>query len=408
LTPSHLQKRLSRSLVVLWREQPTRYDIEALQDNVRRVGIVIRFRWWLVGVLALYSILAAAAYAHVMPVTDLVELMTVPAVALGFVVVYNIYFQRTYHRLGNLAAFNMLQLLLDACVVTVLVYYSGGVASWFWSVYSLVILESAFILPRRTDTWLLAAVCALLLGAVELFELLGILEHQVVPFAENELHGESIFVAIRYLWQVAVLCGTAAVGTLGVGALMASSGRATAVVDANTGLYTRPYLLRWFEAELRRARIDGRPLHLILLDLDEFGEFNRRFGFDAGDRLLVSVADALSDVLADGGDIRATTNVLARYGGEEFAVVLIEDAASGVAPSRDEAFSLAEKLRETVCKTRVDDACVTASVGLASFPDDGQTPEGLLAAADEALYAAAERGGDRVVSAAPIAPDDGA
>ncbi len=150
--------------MVSWREQPTRYDIEAVHANTRRVGLVIRIRWALLIVLVVYSVLAGLAYTATLSIAELASRMLIPALALLFVVVYNTFYQLNYKRFGNIAVWNNLQLTLDAIVVTVLVYYSGGVSSWFWSMYSLFILEAAFILPTRRGAWFLAVTCMVLLG----------------------------------------------------------------------------------------------------------------------------------------------------------------------------------------------------------------------------------------------------
>ncbi|MDO9173977.1 MAG: hypothetical protein Q7V62_04170, partial [Actinomycetota bacterium] len=84
--------------MVSWREQPTRYDIEALQANIRRVGLVVRVRWALVALLVVYSLLAGWAYTWLVPVAELAERMTVPALALAFVVLYNAFYQLNYKR----------------------------------------------------------------------------------------------------------------------------------------------------------------------------------------------------------------------------------------------------------------------------------------------------------------------
>ena len=152
--------------MVSWREQPTRYDIEALQANTRRVGLVIKVRWALVLVLASYSIIGAWIYAQALPLGELTDLMIVPAAALLFVMLYNTFYLLTYKRLGNIAFLNHLQFFFDALVVSVLVYYSGGASSWFWTMYPLFVFEAAFILPRARDTWLLAGGIALLHGLV--------------------------------------------------------------------------------------------------------------------------------------------------------------------------------------------------------------------------------------------------
>jgi len=392
--------------MVSWREQPTRYDIEALQANTRRVGLVIRIRWALLVVLVVYSMLAGFAYMSVMPLAELATRMVIPAVTLGLVVVYNTFYQLNYKRLGNIAPWNNLQLALDALVVTVLVYFSGSVSSWFWSMYSLFILEAAFILPRRRDAWGLAIGCMALLGALEWLELFGVIPHVVIPFAGPNLYLDPVFVSVRYLWQVAVLAGTAAVATqlVAQGRSDSASRESLMVLDETTGLYSRPYFLRALAAEMRRAERDGRPIHVLLLDIDQFGNFNRRFGIERGDRMLQAVAATITKCVDEAGDVMLTTNLVARYGGEEFAVVLAEDAQTEGPPTTSDAGHLAERLRHAVGTTMVDGACVSVSIGVASSPDDGSAVDDLLDAADNALSIAVERGGNAVVMAQSLAP----
>lgn len=404
--PSRLRKRIARALMVSWREQPTRYDIEALQANIRRVGLVVRVRWALLVVLISYSVLAGLAYTIRVPASELAQLMAVPALALALVVVYNTFYSLNYRRLGNIALWNNVALALDAIVVTVLVYFSGGVNSWFWSMYSLFILEAAFILPRSRHVWLLALLCAGLVGAVEWLELLGVLPHQSIPFAQAEVHEDLVFVAVRYLWQVAVLFGTAWVSTLLVGEMRRelSTRRSQSLIDDTTGVYSRSYFMRAAPAEVSRALRDGRPIHVILLDIDRFGVFNSSFGIDAGDRLLQALASTITDTVAAAGDVMVTTNLAARFGGEEFVVLLAEDTRLSAAPTEDDALQLAERMRRVTHDVRIDGAGVTVSVGVASLPGDGHTAEELLDAADAALSCAIERGGDTVVRAAECVP----
>jgi diguanylate cyclase (GGDEF)-like protein len=371
------------------------------------VGLVIRVRWALLIVLVIYSLLAGAAYITVMPLSELASRMLIPALALGFVALYNTFYQLNYRRLGNIAVWNNLQLALDAIVVTVLVYYSGGVSSWFWSMYSLFILEAAFILPRRRDTWGLAVLCMVLLGGIDLLEFAGILPHVTIPFATAEQYRDPVYVSVRYLWQVAVLAGTAAVATQLVGDQRseAAGRQALTVFDETTGLYSRAYFLRALGAEIRRAQRDARPLHILLADIDHFGEFNRRFGIDAGDNLLSLISIAITGCLSQAGDMLITTNLAARFGGEEFVILLAEDQETKGAPDNDDAARLADCLRREIGKQSVSGAGVTVSVGVASMPADGVTPDELLDAADMALSAAIEAGGDRVARASAFAPE---
>lgn len=402
VSPSRLQKRIARSLMVSWREQPTRYDIEALQANIRRVGMVVRVRWILIAVLVIYSIVGAALYLidDRIGLDRLVELMTIPALALGMVVLYNTFYALNYRRLGNISVWNNLQLFLDSVVVTVLVYYSGGASSWFWTMYSLFILEATFILPRSRDAWLQALTCVVLLGSVEWLEYAGILPHAIIPFASPELHSDTIYLLIRFLWQVAVLVGTAWVANALVGEFRRSFSARTSqqIVDESTGLYSRPFFLRALSAEVHRAARADRPLHVMLVDIDNFGEFNSRFGFDAGDRLIKRLADEIAHEVGGAGDASVSANIVARFGGEEFVVLFAEDGRLEEAPSEGDAARLAEQIRFAASTTRVDGAGVTVSIGLASVPADGRTADEILDAADHAL-ACATNVGNKVVTA---------
>jgi len=398
LTPSRIAKKVQRRLMVSWREQPTRYDIEALQANTRRVGLVIRVRWALVAALAAFSVLAAAAYATQTPISELWSNMRIPAFALVFVLVYNTYYQLTYRFLGNIAILNHAQLIFDAIVVTVLVYYSGGVHSWFWAMYSLFILEAAFILPKTRHTWMLAGVCAALVGAVLWGEYFGVVPHVRMPFVEMALSHDGVFVAIRYLWQLTVFAGTATVATLMTSTIREREAElaAASIIDDKTGLYDRHYFLRALATEVTRAEQDQRPVHVILLDIDDFGEFNRLMGIEQGDRMLRKVAEAISSAVDE--RTIAAGNVVSRFGGEEFAVVFAACEGEGY-PSEEDAVALAESMRLAVAGVRIDDAGVTVSAGVASYPRDGATRDQLLDAADEALLAAATGGGNAVATA---------
>ncbi len=168
--------------------------------------------------------------------------------------------------------------------------------------------------------------------------------------------------------------------------------RQLAVRDGLTGLYNRrafnELLDRTIAAEDRR---DGGRLGLVLLDIDHFKRLNDTFGHQAGDAALVSLAALLKS--------RRRGDQAARYGGEEFVVVL---------PGADEERSLqaAERLREEIEEHRfVYDGArirITASLGVAVWPEDGQDAETLLGAVDRSLYAAKEQGRNRVVVASSL------
>jgi diguanylate cyclase (GGDEF)-like protein len=134
----------------------------------------------------------------------------------------------------------------------------------------------------------------------------------------------------------------------------------------------------------------------VLVDVDRFKDFNDRLGHLAGDECLRQIAARLSTHLRRG-------DLLARFGGEEFAVLL-------PSASPDEATNMAERLRKAVHSAPVlvdgQDVCVTASLGLA-IRGPGCDPNGLIGAADLALYAAKAAGRNQIkvvtATAAPVA-----
>ena len=159
--------------------------------------------------------------------------------------------------------------------------------------------------------------------------------------------------------------------------------------DILTGLANRGFFdLRLSEEGERAGRL-GRPVAAAMLDLDHFKDFNDAFGHSTGDDLLRAVARELREFFR-------ATDVVARYGGEEFAVV-IPDSGSPEAANRLEALRL--KVSElTIPVPNGPPAGITVSIGVASWPADGETMETVLQEADRRLYEAKKKGRNRVVS----------
>jgi diguanylate cyclase (GGDEF)-like protein/excisionase family DNA binding protein len=139
----------------------------------------------------------------------------------------------------------------------------------------------------------------------------------------------------------------------------------------------------------RGRRAKQRPISLLMMDLDSFKGYNDRLGHPAGDALLHAVGTAIY------GSARTDDRVY-RYGGDEFALVL--PAVDG-----DAAASIAERVRQAVARLTSNDASpVTISIGVATMPGDASDKNGLIAAADVALYHGKQSGGDRVVRASDV------
>jgi diguanylate cyclase (GGDEF)-like protein len=159
-----------------------------------------------------------------------------------------------------------------------------------------------------------------------------------------------------------------------------------AITDELTGLVNRRRFLDALRSEITRGQRLGGPLSVVLADLDGFKLVNDRFGHHAGDEVLIAFADLLR---AHGRDM----DVAARLGGEEFAILLPETGLDG-------ARAVADRLRGSLAGLRIplgvgESVTVTASFGVAELAES-QSVDGLLRAADSALYRAKEHGKNRV------------
>ena len=163
--------------------------------------------------------------------------------------------------------------------------------------------------------------------------------------------------------------------------------RAQAVRDSLTGLYNRRYMEQALEREVLRATRNGRAVGVIMLDLDHFKNFNDSRGHEAGDALLRTLGDyLLSHVRAE--------DIACRYGGEEFVIILPEASPEMSRYRAEELWKGVQALHVNYHGELLRG--VTASFGVASFPQHGTTMAQLLRAADAALYAAKRQGRDRV------------
>ncbi len=160
--------------------------------------------------------------------------------------------------------------------------------------------------------------------------------------------------------------------------------------DELTGVFNYRGFQRRLAEEIERSHRYGRTFSLLLLDLDHFKAVNDNYGHPTGDEVLKLVVALMRSVVRP-------TDYVARYGGEEFAILLAETGPVG-------AKAMAERIRELVERnpaiTALDDKIeVTASLGVASYPDDASSETELISAADAALYAAKRSGRNRVCQA---------
>jgi diguanylate cyclase (GGDEF)-like protein len=165
----------------------------------------------------------------------------------------------------------------------------------------------------------------------------------------------------------------------------------SAITDGLTGLYNRPFFDASLRRELKRARRYGLAFSLVMLDLDDFKRVNDLHGHVVGDEALARLSDVIRASVRE-------IDVACRYGGEEFALILPETSRTG-------AYIVSERIRMDAKETfdrkplgSTPSAAISMSVsgGIAIYPTDSNSAEGLVRMADKALYRSKHEGKNRI------------
>ncbi|MDA8122437.1 MAG: GGDEF domain-containing protein [Deltaproteobacteria bacterium] len=394
-------------------EVPTTEELELLKEARQRVGMVIRARWVILGILAGYGLVAYIFFQHSSADTSRITFLhrIVPVIAFLAVAAYNAWYQYSYEWFVRIRSLNAIQLLFDLLFVTVIVHFSGGAVSWFWTMYMVLTLEAALIMDDRSDTYSIAGAGALAYGGLLTFEYYGVIAPVQMPFENNALQQTFAYEMIKWAWVSITNFCVAFVGVFMMDTVRRRERqlRELAVRDALTSLYNRRYFFYRLNSEIQRAKRYGRTLSLLILDVDNFKKYNDSYGHQAGDKVLANLAARISSNIRR-SDVNPTyeVDIASRYGGEEFAVILPEAASvQGIVAAERlrasiearGAFMVAERIRRKIEESRFDGPGVTISIGVASYPEHGVELESLLKAADDALYLAKKEGKNRVVLA---------
>jgi diguanylate cyclase (GGDEF)-like protein len=282
------------------------------------------------------------------------------------------------HELLPAGSIGALRIVAEASVaivfLTMLVVLTGHTASPFFFLFA----------PLVGGASLVAAPGVALALAVETAVAYGVIALSG-PLDPDTLPAASVLVAINV---------TALVLAAYAGMVIARVQRRTreaaihlSTVDSLTDLANRAFLFGAVEREIERSRRYRRGFCLLMMDLDELKAINDRFGHHEGDLVLRGVAQAIRSSLR-------TIDVAARYGGDEFVALLPETDPSG-------AYVVAEKIRQVVSGLSVESngsrIATSLSIGVVAYPEDGQTPDELMIAADEAMYLSKRLGKNRVV-----------
>jgi diguanylate cyclase (GGDEF)-like protein len=258
-------------------------------------------------------------------------------------------------------------------LVTLILVLTGGAASPFFFAFVLIVVGAALVVPPTATVSLVMLASASYLVAVALELTPGSADVGLIAVVGVNL------VSLVLLAYVAMVVSREQRRTRLAAVRLSTT-------DALTGLANRAYLIAAIEREIERGTRYGRGFCLLMADLDNLKAVNDSYGHRAGDHVLAGVADVIRD-----GVRRIDTS--ARLGGDEFVVLLPETDPTG-------AFVVAEKIRQGVASMRTVErdgpVPVSVSIGLVAWPDDGTTLDQLMDGVDEAMYAAKQRGRNRI------------
>lgn len=263
---------------------------------------------------------------------------------------------------------------------------AGNLLFVFAAVFTLVVAFLAWRRKNRAAGWFLVA--WVLLEAATIATALSMLTSDL-----DEVSGLLYYGLPLSMVAAAVLIALGVADRLRDQRNALSDAERRAQTDPLTGVLNRRSLVERLDAACLRARARGLPIALLFIDLDHFKRINDTFGHAAGDACLRAVIGPIQEELRQ-------SDVIGRYGGEEFIVIL---SSADVAAARP----IAERIRARIADIRVEGfgapIHVTCSIGVATSDMLGVWGEGLIARADEAVYAAKRAGRNQVQVAAPVA-----
>ena len=269
----------------------------------------------------------------------------------------------------------MIETWVMVVFITWVVLYSGSIQSPLLNLYLLPVIASALILGK-------------LVTALEVAAIIGCLMFFAYDPASKTL------LSLRY-WGEILAMSTPIILVAYITTMLSADIRyavdkikQVSDTDELTGLYNMRAFSTMLQRSFKQAVRYGHPLSVVMIDSDNLKQVNDAHGHEAGNRLLQHLVRCIREQLRG-------SDVMARFGGDEFILLLPETNNKG-------ALEMSERIRKAVelsrFSVREGDTNVTASLGIASYPEDGGNLDVILEKADKAMYRAKQKGRNRVVS----------
>jgi len=231
-----------------------------------QLALLVRARWMILFILCIYALYAGTFYSFSRFGFFLSRNQTAfLLLSLGGVMLYNLSYQDASRGLGRFRYADHLQVLLDMLLVTVLIHFSGGAASWVWTLYLIVTIEAVYLLKRKGEIWFAWCSGALYYGALLACEHSGLIPIIRMPFVDPKLIGDGIYLLLIWFWVVIL---NAAVSVIGFHLMSVSRGETLQLKESEQRLFA---FLEYADDLIQMNAPDGRFIYANRAWLRAFG-----------------------------------------------------------------------------------------------------------------------------------------
>ncbi len=376
-------------------EYPLPQEVELMAEAEQRILLMIKARWLFLILLGGYEFSIILSLNNSLW-NNITGQFFVPVSAFILMLTYNVWYQSKYKQFIHLRGINYIQIIFDILFAIIVIHYTGGVLSWAWLVFPMIVAEAAVLLEKKSDAWSIVVLCSVLYGLLLVAEAHMPSLPVQVPFLELLLQGGFTHDMLFWVRFSLIILFFAIVTTYMMGIIRRNEAKLKAhiITDSMTGLYNSSHFFRSLNSELKRAKRYQHPMSLIIINLENLKVFSQRFGYLEGNDILCAIAAALKQAVrrndgAQKGEHPYDVDIICRYDAHKFAIILPNTPAAAASfPAKRAKEIIQNKWREYLPKglrqkIAADPIELLLKVGI-SGSEDGDDYQQILKAAEEA------------------------
>lgn len=362
-------------------------NLEQINLTRQRSLLMIKTRWFLAGLLLVYTTVTTFSYPSIYSTSELFFKFGGLFIVIFVLISFNLYLHWSYkaldylwrHKVNN---FVTLQLAVDLICALAFIHFSGGVLSWFWTLLILYTIELTYFLPDLQSILAYGGISIFAYSVLVFSEYFNLIPKVKIFFLTNSKI-QSSFSYVSIVW-ISVIVVNVLTATISFRFRTKEEPDLADRVnkDSQTKLYNRKRFMDYLNSEVFRAKRYGRVVSLMMFRIENFNGLIEKIGLKEGDKILGSIGIIFKDNLRRSDtEPSYDIDIACRYENDTFAVILPEtDGKSAVIPARR-------------MQTLIDEECaklslkepVSLSISVASFPDNSTDSNTLIDAAMSAL-----------------------